>query len=277
MKRFSPLFFLALMLLASTCIPSALIAADRVKLATTTSTADTGLLDAILPAFEKRFNLKVDVIPVGTGQAIVLARNGDVDVVLVHAREKEDEFVKSGCGVNRRDVMYNDFVIVGPPDDSAGIRGKKSAVEAVESIARSGCSFVSRGDESGTHIKEKELWKSAGIAPSGKWYLEAGQGMGATLVVANEKKAYCLADRATFMAFRDKISLAILYEGDSRLMNRYGVIAVSPARYPRAKYIQAMSLIAWLTSPEGQKMIGDFKKNGLVLFHPSAYGEVGKE
>lgn len=268
MRRMSLLFCLCVGI-----FPAYLLAGDRIKLATTTSTSDTGLLDVILPPFEKKFNVRVDVIPVGTGKAIALGRNGDVDVILVHARELEEEFVRQGFGVNRRDVMYNDFVIVGPAGDLAHVRGQTSAVETFAAVARARAPFVSRGDDSGTHLKEKELWETAGVTPGGKWYLEAGQGMGATLVIADEKKAYCLADRATFTAFRGKISLVVLHEGDKRLLNRYGVIAVSPAKHPRVKYLHAMSLIAWLTSPEGQKMIGNFTKGGEVLFYPDAYSE----
>ena len=264
-------------------------AAGRLKLATTTSTVDTGLLDSILPPFEKRFNLKVDVISVGSGKAIALARNGDVDVILVHDPRAEEAFIRDGHGVNRREVMYNDFVIVGPEKDPARIAGKRDAVDALKAIADAKAPFVSRGDDSGTHQKEKALWKEAGLAPGGAvpspprgavpslprgtWYMETGQGMGATLTIADEKKAYCLADRATYTAFSDKVGLRILCEGDRRLLNQYAIIAVSPARHAHADYLHAMCLIGWLTSPEGQKMIGDFTKNGSFLFHPNAYAE----
>jgi tungstate transport system substrate-binding protein len=246
-------------------------AAERMRLATTTSTYDTGLLDVILPPFEKKFNVKVDVISVGTGKAIRLAENGDADVILVHARDAEDKFVNEGYGVNRRDVMYNDFLIIGPKGDPAGTGGTKGAVAALKAIAKAKAPFVSRGDDSGTHKKEKKLWKEAGISPKGKWYMEAGQGMGATLNIADEKNAYCLTDRATFTAFEDKIKLRALCEGDKRLLNQYGIIAVSPAKHPDASYLNAMCLIGWITSPEVQKMIGDFKKKGTTLFHPDAY------
>ena len=206
-------------------------AAGRLKLATTTSTVDTGLLDSILPPFEKRLNLKVDVISVGSGKAIALARNGDVDAILVHDPKAEETFVRDGYGVNRREVMYNDFVIVGPENDPSRIGGKRDAVVALKAIAGAKAPFVSRGDGSGTHEKEKALWKEAAIAPKGTWYMETGQGMGATLTIADEKKGYCLADRATYTAFSDKVELRILCEGDRRLLNQYAIIAVSPARH----------------------------------------------
>jgi tungstate transport system substrate-binding protein len=269
--RAAVLVFLAAALLLTAASPAP--AAERVKLATTTSTVDTGLLDTLLPPFEKQCGLRVDVISVGTGKALALARNGDVDVILVHAREDEDRFVADGGGINRRDVMVNDFVLLGPAKDPAGVIGKKDAVEAFAAVARAGVPFVSRGDDSGTHKKEKELWKAAGVSPSGAWYMESGQGMGATLMMADEKGAYCLADRATATAFEKKVSLKTLCQGDRRLLNPYGIIAVSPAKHPGVNYRGAMGLIAWVTSPEGQKMIGEFKKGGVVLFHPSAYGE----
>jgi tungstate transport system substrate-binding protein len=179
-------------------------AAERLKLATTTSTVDTGLLDSILPPFETMFNVKVNVISVGSGKAIKLAENGDVDVILVHDPTAEEKFVRDGYGVNRRAVMYNDFVIVGLASDPAGIAGKKDAVEAMRAIAHAGAPFVSRGDDSGTHAKEKQLWQEAGLSPRGTWYMEAGQGMGATLIMASEKGAYCLTDRATYVSFKGK-------------------------------------------------------------------------
>jgi len=242
----------------------------KLRLATTTSTENTGLLDVLLPPFEAANNVKVEVIAVGTGKALELGRNGDVDVVLVHAREDEDQFVAEGHGVNRRDVMYNDFVLLGPVDDPAGIRGQPDAVEALRKIAQSRATFCSRGDDSGTYNKEKQLWQQAGLTPSGAWYQETGQGMGPTLTVADEKRAYCLSDRATFLAYQGRIELAILCEGDERLFNPYGIIAVNPDKHEDVKYEEAMKLIEWVTSEEGQKIIGDFQVNGEVLFHPSA-------
>jgi tungstate transport system substrate-binding protein len=244
----------------------------NLKLATTTSTENSGLLGVLLPPFEERYDIKVEVIAVGTGAAIQLGKNGDVDVVLVHARAEEDKMVEEGYGVNRRDVMHNDFIIVGPPDDPAGIKGEKDAALALTKIANSEKQifFVSRGDKSGTHIKELELWQSAGIEPQGEWYLEIGQGMEAALLVADERQGYVLTDRGTYLATKDKIELVILSEGDSRLFNPYGIIAVNPAVHSHVKYMEAMQLIAWMTSIEGQKIIGEYKQHGEVLFFPDA-------
>ena len=238
-------------------------------MATTTSTDNSGLLEVLLPPFEKATGIRVDVIAVGTGKALKLGEGGNVDVVLVHAREAEDAFVSAGFGVNRRDVMHNDFVVVGPREDPAGIRGTARADDGFRAIAGRGAPFVSRGDDSGTHKKEKALWKEAGITPSPPWHMETGQGMGHTLIVANEKRAYCLADRGTAIAFRQKLDLEVLLEGDPRLFNPYGIIAVNPARHPHTRYREAMRLIAWVTSPDGQRIIGEFRKEGEVLFHPA--------
>jgi tungstate transport system substrate-binding protein len=243
---------------------------EHLRLSTTTSTENSGLLAAILPSFEQRFHLKVDVIAVGSGKALKLAENGDVDVVLSHAPELEEAFMKAGFGVNRRDVMYNDFIIVGPPSDPAKLRGGTSAVDAFKRIAAAQVTFISRGDESGTHQKEKELWKAAALTPSGSWYVSTGLGMGEVLLMANERQAYTLSDRGTYLAFKQKDDLTILVEGDKALFNPYTITAVNPARYPQAKYIEAMQLIAWMTAPEGQKQIAGFTKEGQVLFHPTA-------
>ena len=242
----------------------------RIKMSTTTSTENSGLLYELLPPFEKMFNVKVDVIAVGTGKALKLGENGDVDIVFVHARKAEDKFVENGFGINRRDVMYNDFVIVGPVNDPGGIKGK-DAVESLKKIYANKATFTSRGDDSGTHKKEKLLWEIAGLKPEGEWYLETGQGMGATIQIADEKQAYTLVDRGTYIAYEDKVDLIILSEGDKRLFNPYGIIAVNPAKHPHVHYVYAMTLIGWVTSPEGQKIIGDFKKGGKALFHPNAY------
>ena len=244
-------------------------AEERIRLATTTSTENSGLLYVLLPPFEKKFNVKVDVIAVGTGKALKLGENGDVDVILVHARKAEDAFIESGFGVNRRDFMYNDFVVTGPMSDPAGIKDE-TAPGAFRNIAGKRWFFTSRGDESGTSMKEKNLWVLAGIQPAGDWYLETGQGMGATLQIADEKKAYCLVDRGTFIAFKKKTDLVILCEGDEMFFNPYSIIAVNPSLHPHVKYSYSMALIGWVTSPEGQKIIGDFKKEGKVLFFPSA-------
>jgi tungstate transport system substrate-binding protein len=240
------------------------------KLATTTSTDNSGLLKTLLPPFEKMLNARVDVIAVGTGKALTLGENGDVDIVLVHARAAEDQFIRRGYGVNRRDVMYNDFIIIGPAQDPAGIRGKDT-ITAMRSLSANKAPFVSRGDDSGTHKREKQLWKETGIEPSGEWYMEAGQGMGATLQIADEKRAYILTDRGTYLAYKDKIQMEILVEGDEdHLANPYGIIAVNPARHPHVNYVYSMALIGWVTSVEGQKIIGTYKKFGERLFHPTA-------
>ncbi|MDK2847230.1 MAG: tungstate transport system substrate-binding protein [Desulfuromonadales bacterium] len=242
------------------------MAVEHLKLSTTTSTDNSGLLRAILPAFEKKNDCKVDVIAVGTGKALKHAENGDVDVTLVHARSKEDKFVAEGYGVNRRDVMYNDFVIIGPAADPAGLKNAKSAAEAMKKIADAKATFVSRGDDSGTHTKEKFLWKSAGVEPKNDWYIEAGRGMGEVIMMANERQGYTLTDRATYIAYQDKIELPIAYQGDKNLFNPYGVIAVNPKLHPHVNYDLAMAFIAYLTSNEGQKAIADFKVKGQQLF-----------
>jgi len=246
------------------------LAQEHLRLSTTTSTESSGLLAVILPPFEQRFHLKVDVIAVGSGKALKLAENGDVDVVLSHAPELEQAFMAGGFGVNRRDVMYNDFIVVGPPADPAHLRGASGAADAFKKLAAAQVTFVSRGDESGTHQKEKELWKAAGVTPQGAWYLSAGQGMGEVLLMANERQAYTLADRGTYLAYKQRDELAVVVEGDPALFNPYTVTAVNPAKHPAVKYIEAMQLIAWLTSPAGQQLIGGFKQEGQVLFHPTA-------
>jgi tungstate transport system substrate-binding protein len=262
------LIFLCILLLSAP-----LFAAEgRLKLSTTTSTENSGLLYELLPPFEKRFNVKVDIIAVGSGKAIKLGENGDADVVLVHERDYEDKFVAEGYGVNRRDVMHNDFVIIGPPADLAGIRKAKTAAEAFKMIAKKRAPFVSRGDKSGTHSKELSLWRKAGVKPAGSWYMESGMGMGEVLIMAHEKGAYTLTDRGTYLAFQKegKINLPILFEGDPTLFNPYGIIAVNPARHPHVNYVMAMALIGWVTSQEGQRIIADFGKEryGSPLFYP---------
>ena len=270
-KRWGLVFIFLVLFIVCT---SGIIRAEelRLRLATTTSTEDTGILQALNPPFEKMMNIKVDVISVGTGKALELGVRGDVDVVLVHAREAEDKFVADGSGVNRRDVMYNDFIIIGPEKDPAMIKGMPDAKEALKKIALTQAPFISRGDDSGTHKKELKLWEKAGIKPQGKWYIEAGQGMGPVLTMANEKQAYALSDRGTYLAYGGKIGLKILCEGDPILNNPYGVIAVNPAKFPHVKYVYAMAYIGWLTSPEGQKIIREFGKDrfGQPLFIPTA-------
>jgi tungstate transport system substrate-binding protein len=251
-----------------------LAAATRIKCASTTSTQNSGLLDYLLPQFEKKTGIKVDVVAVGTGAALALGKRGDADVVLVHAKNQELKGVAEGFFVNRHDVMYNDFVIIGPPDDPAKIKGLKSAPEAFKKIAASKSPFVSRGDKSGTHTKELAIWKKAGIDPKGqKWYMEVGQGMAKTQRIANEKRAYTLTDRGTWLACKDKdrLEMALVLSGDPILFNQYGVMAVNPAKHKKVKYKEAMVFINWLISPEGQKAIGSFKdQRGNILFVPNA-------
>ena len=244
-------------------------------ISTTTSVYDTGLLDLLNAVFGERFGVPVKVIAVGTGAALRLAREGNVDLVLVHAREAEDEFLRGGWGINRRDVMYNDFVLVGPPDDPAGIGGLESVVEALRRIAERGARFLSRGDDSGTHKREISLWEVAGVTPSAPWYMESGKGQGDNLVQASLMGAYTLTDRGTFISLRERLELLVLVEGpltggDPLLMNPYGVIAVNPAVYPDRNYVMAMAYIGFLTSPEGQRIIGEFRVNGERLFVPMA-------
>ena len=239
----------------------------RLKMSTTTSTQDSGLLKVLLPPFEKANNCKVDVIAVGTGQALKSGESGDVDVVFVHARTMEDKFVADGFGVNRRDVMYNDFVIIGPKNDPAGIASAKSAAEALKLIAARQATFVSRGDKSGTHTKERELWKLAGVEPKAAWYLEAGQGMGPVITMATESRAYTLTDRGTYNAFKGaKTDLAILFQGEKGLFNPYGIIAVNPKKFPHAQFDLATKLIDYITGPEGQRIISAFKAHGEPVF-----------
>jgi tungstate transport system substrate-binding protein len=271
LKKYLGLVLVVFFLLSSFSLT---FAGDRLKLSTTTSTENSGLLHVLMPPFEKMCNVKVDVIPVGTGKALKLAENGDVDVTMVHARSLEDKFVAKGYGVNRRDIMYNDFVIIGPVSDPAGIKKVKTAAGALKLIAGKKAVFVSRADRSGTNIKELKIWKEAGINPSGSWYLEAGKGMGSVLTMADEKRAYTMTDRATYLGFigGKKISLPVLFEGDPILFNPYGIIAVNPAKYPHVNYVKAMALIGWVTSQEGQKIIKEFGKEkfGRALFTPVA-------
>jgi len=244
-------------------------------ISTTTSVYDTGLLDRLNAAFGERFGVMVKVIAVGTGAALRLAREGNVDLVLVHARAAEDEFLRGGWGINRRDVMYNDFVLVGPPDDPAGVGGLKSVAEAFRRIAESRARFLSRGDDSGTHKRELSLWEVAGVTPDAPWYMESGKGQGDNLVQASLMRAYTLTDRGTFISLQERLELLVLVEGplnggDPLLMNPYGVIAVNPAVYPNRNYIMAMAYIGFLTSPEGQHIIEEFRVNGERLFVPMA-------
>ena len=257
----------AIFLLAITVSGQCLAETPRpLRLATTTSTENSGLLGFLLPVFEKNVGAPVRVIAVGTGQALKLGERGDVDVVLVHARADEDKFVAAGFGIHRRDVMYNDFVLVGPADDPAAIRGLKDVGEAMKRIHEKNAKFVSRGDESGTHIMERYLWREGGIVPGGKNYLSAGQGMGAVLTMAASLGAYTLSDRGTFGAYKSRIALDILVAGDPRLANPYGIIAVNPQRHPDINSAGANALIEWITSAEGRARIDAFRVNGEQLF-----------
>ncbi len=243
-----------------------------IRLATTTSTENSGLLARLLPAFEKSHPYKVQVIAVGTGKALRLLREGDVDVALVHARVAEDKLVAAGFGVNRRDVMYNDFVIVGPADDPVKIQGSSDAIEAIQHIADSHSLFISRGDDSGTNKKELSLWQQAGLQPSGDWYREVGQGMGKALQISAELQGYTLTDRGTWLSLRDKLPLKIVTEGDRRLFNPYGIMAANPEKYPDANYAGAMALIKWMTSAPAQHLIAHFTIDEQQLFVPMSNG-----
>ena len=240
------------------------------KLSTTTSTENSGLLAYLLPAFEAKTGMKVHVISVGTGKALELAKNGDVDVTLVHARAAEDKFVADGWGVDRRDVMYNDFIVVGPVADPAGIRGGKDVLAAFGKLAAGPAKFISRGDNSGTDIMEKAYWKEVGTQPAGARYVSAGLGMGEVLTMAAELQAYTLTDRATYGVYQARTGLGVMVQGDPRMFNPYGIIAVNPARHPGVNHRGATQLIEWITSKDAQARIAAFKPAGQQLFFPSA-------
>ena len=270
MKRLT-LCIIAMVLTVALCASAEV----RLKLATTTSTDNSGLLKELLPPFETMFDARVDVIAVGTGKALALGENGDVDIVLVHARSAEDQFVEKGYGVNRRDVMYNDFIIIGPAGDPAGVKGMKDAVAALKTISAKGASFVSRGDDSGTHKCEKNLWKEVGMEPAGGWYMETGQGMGATLQVADEKQAYTLSDTGTFLSYKGKIELVPIVDKGDILLNVYSAIAINPEKHPETKIEMANNLIDFITSAKIQELIGNYgvKEYGMQLFVPCAGAE----
>jgi tungstate transport system substrate-binding protein len=262
----------ALILVLLTIACSAAFAQARLRMSTTTSTENSGLLTVLLPPFERKYNCRVDVVAVGTGKALKLGEMGDVDVVFVHARKLEDQFVAAGYGVNRRDVMYNDFVIIGPANDPAGLKNAQTAADAFKRIAQRQAPFISRGDESGTYQKEKDLWSEAGIKPEGKWYRSVGQGMGEVIIMATEERAYALADRGTYNAFKGgKTDLKILFQGEKGLFNPYGVIAVNPKKYPHSNYELALKFIDFVTGREGQRIISGYKVNDERIFF--LYGE----
>jgi len=248
-------------------------AATEIICASTTSTENSGLFSHILPIFEKKTGIMVKVVARGTGAAIEMGKRGDADVAFVHAKEQELMAVDEGFFLNRHDVMYNDFVIIGPSDDPAKVKGITSTVEAFIKISKAS-QFVSRGDNSGTHTKELSIWNKAGIEPKGqKWYLEVGQGMEKTQRIANEKRAYTLTDRGTWLATKDKdkLEMIIVHEGDTTLFNQYGVMAVNPEKHQHVKYKKAMEFVNWLISKEGQQAIASFKdSNGNALFIPNA-------
>lgn len=266
MRRVIPALLFALGV-STLGLAHAAVARD-LKMATTTSTDNSGLLTVLLPKYEGKCACKVRYVAVGTGAAMKLGENGDADVLLVHARKAENEFIAKGYGVNRRDVMYNDFVLVGPESDPAHLRGMKDVLAAMKKLKDSGATFVSRGDDSGTNKMELGYWKALGIDPKGPSYLAIGQGMGQTLTVAGEKGAYTLTDRATYATYKDRTGLEILVEGDKKMYNPYGVIAVNPKRYPGINYQGAMDFIEWITSPEGQADIAAFRPKGAQLFFP---------
>lgn len=277
--------FLPVVLLAAGVAALLWIGHDRpdppetsLTLATTTSTENSGLLSYLLKPWSEETGIRVKVIAVGTGKALALATRGDADLILVHARKREDAFVAAGYGVDRRDVMWNDFVIAGPAADPAGVRGMRDAGKALAAIAARGALFVSRGDDSGTHIRELELWAHTGAyanhpAAGTASYLKAGQGMGPCLTMADQKRAYVLTDRGTFLAARKGKELEILVAGDPRLRNPYGAILVNPAKHPHVHTEPARALLEFLTSPEGQQRIGAFRVDDEVLFHPHTAGD----
>jgi tungstate transport system substrate-binding protein len=267
--------FLAFLLVLA---PSAAHAQDRyITLASTTSTEQSGLFGHILPIFENATGIKVRVVALGTGQALDLARRGDADVVFVHAKAAEEKFQAEGHGVQRYPVMYNDFVLIGPKGDPANIAGGRDILEALKKIQVAQAPFVSRGDRSGTHMAELDLWKGAGIdldKVKGPWYRDTGQGMGPALNTAASMNAYVLADRGTWLAFRNRGDLAILVEGDRRLYNQYGVMLVNPEKHPTVKKDFGQAFVDWVVSPAGQKAIADYRIGGEQLFFPNA-GQAG--
>ena len=271
-RRLVPFLAALACLVMPGAVASAKTPARKLVLATTTSTQDTGLLDVLLPAFEKQTRIQVKAIAVGSGEALAMGRRGDADVLLVHSKAAEDAFMAEGHGAARFDVMHNDFVLMGPAADPAHVRGA-DAVEAFRRIAAAAAPFVSRGDQSGTHMKELALWKKAGVEPAGQaWYVSAGQGMGETARIASEKQAYALIDRGTCLAMAAGLDLPVLSEGSADLLNTYRVIVVDPAKHPQAHVREARTFAKWLVSPETQKRIGEFgrAKYGRSLFVPDA-------
>ncbi len=280
MRRRSVLagFGLSVFLLGSgmwSAMPASAAGEPYIVVQSTTSTQNSGLLDYLLPKFTDKTGIQVRVVAVGTGQALKNAENGDGDVVLVHAKDAEEKFVAAGWGVKRYAVMYNDFVIVGPKSDPAKVGSMKDAVKAMHQIAADKQLFASRGDDSGTYKKEMALWKDAGVdvkGASGKWYRETGSGMGATLNTAVGMHAYALTDRGTWISFKNKDDFTVLVEDDPKLFNQYGVILVNPHKHPRVKAKAGQAFIDWITGPEGQSAIAEYKIDGQQLFYPNAKG-----
>ena len=271
MKRLHTLAALAVLGILSMTVASA---EDKsIVVASTTSTQDSGLFGHLLPAFKQKTGIDVKVIAQGTGQALDTGRRGDADVVFVHAKSAEEKFLAEGQSTKRYPVMYNDFVLIGPKSDPAGIKGTKDIVAALKTIKEKGAPFISRGDRSGTNIAELKLWKVAGIdiaKDKGPWYKDIGQGMGAALNTASASNAYVISDRGTWLSFKNRGDLVIAVEGDKRLFNQYGVMLVNPAKHPNVKADLGQQFIDWLVSPEGQKTIADYKINGQQLFYPIA-------
>lgn len=263
-----------LLVLCTLAVASPAVAQDKsIVVASTTSTQDSGLFGYLLPIFKQKTGIDVKVVAQGTGQALDTARRGDADVVFVHAKSAEEKFLSEGFGVKRYPVMYNDFILIGPASDPAGVKGSKDIVASLTTIKNKGAPFISRGDRSGTHIAELALWKAAGIdieSSKGPWYKAIGQGMGAALNTASAANAYVLADRGTWLAFKNRGTLAIAVEGDKRLFNQYGVMLVNPAKHPTVKKDLGQQFINFLVSPEGQKVIAGYKVNGEQLFYPNA-------
>jgi tungstate transport system substrate-binding protein len=270
-RWFGSLRISALIVLASLSAP-VWAQNQTIVVASTTSTQDSGLFGYLLPIVKQKTGIEVKVLAQGTGQALDTARRGDADVVLVHAKSAEEQFLTEGFGVKRYPVMYNDFIVIGPKDDPAGIRSK-DVLTALQTIKAKDAPFVSRGDRSGTHIAELKLWKEAGVdiaKDRGPWYKEIGQGMGAALNMASASNAYVLSDRGTWLAFQNRGDLTVLVEGDERLFNQYGVMLVNPAKHPEVKKEAGQRFIDWLVSPEGQNAIAGYKINGQQLFYPNA-------
>jgi tungstate transport system substrate-binding protein len=265
---------MASLIVAASLLSAEAVAQERsIVVASTTSTQDSGLFGYLLPIVQQKIGIKVKVLAQGTGQALDTARRGDADVVFVHAKSAEEKFLAEGFGVKRYPVMYNDFVLIGPKSDPAGVAGSKDIVAALKAIKAKGAPFVSRGDRSGTHQAELALWKEAGIdiaADKGPWYRDIGQGMGAALNAASAMNACVLSDRGTWIAFKNRGDLAIAVQGDNKLFNQYGVILVNPQKHPHVKQALGQTFIDWLISPEGQKAIADYKIDGQQLFFPNA-------